>query len=117
VGKYKNAPNQLTERGFTEPHREQMNALVDGLFEQYVEAIAKSRGLDRRPCARSIDRGPFLASEAKQAGLVDELLYRDEVEGRVPGGRLAPAPYVRARSARGRSTAGRSSRSSTPSAT
>ena len=95
VGKYKNAPNQLTERGFTEPHREQMNALVDGLFEQYVEAIAMSRGLEPAAVRGLIDRGPFLASEAKAAGLVDELLYRDEVEGRVPGGRLAAAPYVR----------------------
>ena len=28
VGKYKNAPNQFTETSFTEPHREQMEALV-----------------------------------------------------------------------------------------
>jgi protease-4 len=97
VGKYKNAPNQVTERGFTEPHREQMEALVGGLFEQYVDAIAKSRGLKPEAVRALVDRGPFLASEAKQAGLVDELLYRDEVESRVPGGnRMAPAPYVRA---------------------
>ena len=31
VGKYKNAPNQLTEKGFTPPHREQMEDLVAGL--------------------------------------------------------------------------------------
>ena len=72
-----------------------MNALVDGLFEQYVEAIAMSRGLEPAAVRGLIDRGPFLASEAKAAGLVDELLYRDEVEGRVPGARLAAAPYVR----------------------
>jgi protease-4 len=97
IGKYKNAPNQLTERGFTEPHREQMNALVDGLFDQYVKAIAEGRGLTPEAVRALIDRGPFLAEQAKQAGLVDELLYRDQVEGRVPGGnRLAAAPYVRA---------------------
>ena len=97
VGKYKNAPNQLTERGFTEPHREQMNALVDGALRAVRRRRSRrAAGSSRRPCAGSIDRGPFLASEAKAAGLVDELLYRDEVEGRVPGGRLAAAPYVRA---------------------
>jgi protease-4 len=97
VGRYKNAPNQLTEKGFTEPHREQMNALVESLFAQYAAGIAESRELADDVVRALIDRGPFRASEAKQAGLVDELLYRDEVEARVPGGnRLSPAPYVRA---------------------
>ena len=97
IGKYKNAPNQFTERGFTEPHREQMEALVGGLFEQYVDAIARGRRLKPEAVRALVDRGPFLASEAKQAGLVDELFYRDEVESRVPGGnKMAPAPYVRA---------------------
>jgi protease-4 len=97
VGKYKNAPNQLTEKGFTEPHREQMNALVESLFSEYAAGIAESRGLADDAVRALIDRGPFRAVEAKQAGLVDELLYRDEVETRVPGGRrLAVAPYVRA---------------------
>jgi protease-4 len=97
IGKYKNAPNQLTERGFTEPHREQMDALVDGLYGQYVSAIADSRKLAPTTVRSLVDRAPFLAADAKQAGLVDELLYRDEVESRVPGGnRMPPAPYVRA---------------------
>ena len=97
VGRYKNAPNQMTETGFTEPHREQMNALVDSLFAQYVAAIAESRGLEDDAVRGLVDRGPFRASEAKQAGLVDELLYRDEVETRVPGvNRLSAAAYVRA---------------------
>src|SRR5262245_40670589 len=39
VGKYKNAPNTFTEKGFTEPHREQMEALTDSLFQDYVAAI------------------------------------------------------------------------------
>ncbi len=101
VGRYKNAPNQMTETGFTEPHREQMNALVDSFFAQYAAGIAEGRGLEDDAVRALIDRGPFRASEAKHAGLVDELLYRDEVEARVPGGnRLSPGPYVRA--ARGR---------------
>ena len=97
VGRYKNAPNQLTEHGFTEPHREQMNALVESLFAQYAAGIAESRGLEDDAVRALIDRGPFRAAEAKDAGLLDELLYRDEVEGRMPAGqRLGVAPYVRA---------------------
>ena len=84
VGKYKNAPNQFTETGFTAPHREQMESLVDSLFRQFVSAVAESRGLEEEQVRRIIDRGPFDAEEASTLGLVDELLYRDEVEDRLP---------------------------------
>jgi len=97
VGKYKNAPNQFTEAGFTAPHREQMEALVGSLFDQYVRAIAEARGLSPQDVRAIVDRGPFHAPEAKEAGLVDELLYRDQVEDRIPAaGRVSPSGYVRA---------------------
>jgi protease-4 len=100
VGKYKNAPNQFTETGFTPPHREQMEALVASLFEQYVRGVAEGRGLAPEEVRAVIDRGPFHAPDAKEAGLVDELLYRDQVEDRIPAtGRLDPSRYVK--SARG----------------
>ena len=95
VGKYKNAPNQFTERSFTEPHREQMEALVGSLFDTYVAGVAEGRRLEGPVVRTIIDQGPFRAEEARAAGLVDELLYRDQVEERVPGQRLDPARYVR----------------------
>jgi protease-4 len=96
VGRYKNAPNQFTETGFTAPHREQMEALVGSLFDHYVAAVAEARSLPAKEVAAIIDRGPFHAPEAKAAGLVDELLYRDQVEDRIPAeGRVSPASYVK----------------------
>jgi protease IV len=97
VGKYKNAPNQFTETGFTEPHREQMEALVQSLFDGYVKGIAESRQLAPARVRALIDEGPYDAARAKAAGLVDELLYRDQVEQRVPGTqRLGAARYAKA---------------------
>jgi protease-4 len=96
VGRYKNAPNQLTERGFTEAHREQTEALVDSLFAQYVRGVAQARGLSPEDVRALVDLGPFSAQAARENGLVDELLYRDEVEGRLPASsRIRPGPYVR----------------------
>jgi len=96
VGKYKNAPNQLTEKGFTPPHREQMEDLVGTLFEQYVRGIAQGRGLEPEKVRRLIDEAPFQAVAAKDSGLVDELLYRDQVEDRIPAaGRIDPVRYVK----------------------
>lgn len=96
VGKYKNAPNLFTETAFTGPHREQMEALVGDLFEQYVRGVAEGRGLAPAEVRALMDGGPFHAPDAKAAGLVDELLYRDEVEGKIPAAtRLSPGPYVK----------------------
>jgi len=96
VGKYKNAPNTFTERSFTAAHREQMEALVDGLYGQYRAAIAKARGMSEEQAQRVVDGGPYDGAGAKAAGLVDEVLYHDQIQERVKGAtRVAAARYAR----------------------
>jgi protease-4 len=100
VGKYKNAPNQFTESSFTEPHREQTQALLDGLFAQYLAAISAARGKSVAEVRAAVDEGPYTAEDARAAGLVDELLYQDELDARLKSAeRVTPGRYVR--SARG----------------
>jgi protease-4 len=97
VGKYKNAPNQFTETGFTAPHREQMDALLDSLFGQFVAGIAKSRGKTEAEARALVDGGPYDGARALDAGLVDELLYEDELLGRLKGSeRVTASRYVKA---------------------
>lgn len=97
VGKYKNAPNTFTESSFTAPHREQMDALLDSLFDQYVSAIAAGRGKTRDEVLALIDNGPYDGEGALKAGLVDELLYKDQIDGRLQGtDRVTPGRYARA---------------------
>jgi protease-4 len=97
VGKYKNAPNTFTESAFTEPHREQMDALLDSLYEQYAEGLGSARGLSAEQVKLAVDGGPYDANGAHAAGLVDELLYRDQVDQRLQGAeRIGPARYVKA---------------------
>lgn len=97
VGKYKNAPNQYTETSFTEPHREQMDALLDSLHAQFVAAIAEGRGLAPEQVQGVIDGGPYDAQEALERGLVDELLYEDEVDEQLEAdaSRTTPGRYLR----------------------
>ena len=97
VGKYKNAPNQFTERGFTEPHREQMEELVDSMFGQYAGAIAEARGKTPDETQAALDGGPYDGQKALEAGLVDELLYEDELQDRLKDAeQVTPARYVKA---------------------
>ena len=96
VGRYKNAPTLYTEESFTPPHREQTEALLDSLFEQYVEAIATGRDLSVEDVRAAIDRGPFDAQSALEAGLVDDLRYRDEIESELEqAARITPRNYLR----------------------
>jgi len=76
---YKSAPEQLTESGFTGPAREATARLAESVTEQLAGAIAAGRGLSVERATSLLARGPFLAPQALAEGLVDGLLYRDEV--------------------------------------
>jgi protease-4 len=80
---YKSAAEQLTERSFSGPAREATERLAESVVSQLAEAISERRRIDPAEVRKLIDRGPFLAEQAHQAGLVDELGYRDEVYARV----------------------------------
>lgn len=75
---YKNAADRIMGTEFTPAHREALDRLVESVFDDAVETIAQSRGLDPAAVRELIDRGPHLAPAARDAGLVDRLGYRDE---------------------------------------
>ena len=76
---YKSAPDQLTESGFTGPAREAAARLAESVTEQLAGVVAAGRGLSVEQVTALLARGPFLAQQAVDAGLVDGLMYRDEV--------------------------------------
>ncbi|MEO8362655.1 MAG: S49 family peptidase, partial [Vicinamibacteria bacterium] len=79
MGKYKNAPNQYTERKFTPAHREQMEALIGGIYREFISATAKSRKKTDAEMETLISAGPYDGASAMDAGLVDKLDYPKEV--------------------------------------
>ncbi|MBN2431956.1 MAG: signal peptide peptidase SppA [Acidobacteria bacterium] len=80
---YKNAKNMMTETAFTEAHREAMTKVMNAHYGQVVRGIAAGRGLSEEQVREVIARGPYLGEEALRADLVDEMLYRDEVMGKI----------------------------------
>jgi protease-4 len=76
---YKNAVNTYTERQMTAPHREAMQALLDSQFGQLVTGIAEGRELEEDAVRILIDKGPYYGEETLDSGLVDGLMYRDEI--------------------------------------
>ena len=76
---YKTAAHPLTERGFTQPAREETEHLAASIAGQITSAIAERRGKSPADARALLDRGPFLPQEALAEGLIDAVGYRDEV--------------------------------------
>src|SRR5260370_39193016 len=80
IGKYKSAGDTFTRKEMSDAHRELMNSLLDDLFNRYVDAIAKGRGKTAEEVRAIIDNAPYNAAKAKEAGLIDGVAYRDDLE-------------------------------------
>ena len=76
---YKNAVDMLTRHGFTDAHREAVARVAASAAEQVVDAVAAARGLTPERVRELIDAAPLSAEQARAAGLVDRVGYRDEV--------------------------------------
>jgi protease-4 len=80
IGQYKSAGDMFTRKDMSDAHREYINSLLDDLFNRYVDGIAKSRNKTSDEVRALIDNAPYSAAKAKEAGLIDGVAYRSEVE-------------------------------------
>jgi protease-4 len=80
IGKYKTAGDTFTQKQMTDAHREYINSLLDDLFGRYLDGISKARKKSVDEVKALIDGAPYSAAKAKELGLIDGALYRDDVE-------------------------------------
>jgi protease-4 len=92
VGAYKNAPDLFTRTGMSGEQREVTSSLLDDAFARYVGRVAKARGLTEVGFKALLDQGIMSPAEAQKAGLLDGLLYPDQLEeeaGKLVGQKVA----------------------------
>jgi protease-4 len=80
---YKAAKYRLTDTSMPPPAREASEAVFGDQYEQLLNGISQSRGISRETLQAVVDNSPSLAAEALDAGIVDDLMYRDEVFAKV----------------------------------
>ena len=80
IGKYKSAGDMFTQKEMTKEHRDYINSLLDDLYGRYKEGIAKGRNKTVDDVDTIINNAPYNAAQAKEAGLIDGAMYRDEVD-------------------------------------
>ena len=79
VEEFKTAYNMFTEKGFTEAHRKMMEAIYGDDFSHYVKTISEARKKSDAEVRSLIDEAFFQGETALKAGLVDDLLFDDQV--------------------------------------
>ncbi len=80
IGKFKSAGDQLLRSDMSEAQSEQLNALLDDIYEDFIDTIAVARKKDRADVEELLNAGVFEMEKLQQGGWVDGLKYADEVD-------------------------------------
>lgn len=77
---YKSAAEMVTREDMSDFARENKEWLLDETWELFIEALGTDRGLTEEQIVAAMERAVMTADEAVALGLVDEVLYWDELE-------------------------------------
>jgi protease-4 len=80
IGDHKGAAEQYTLPAGTPTGDADHQELVDKFEEVYLHDVGGGRRIPALDLKARIAKGPFLAEEARQAGLIDTLAYADEID-------------------------------------
>ena len=82
VGTYKSAPETYTEEKMSEPNREQITQMLDGIWKHIVNDVSASRKISPEQLNHYADSMYFLTKtdDYLKSKMVDKLIYTDEVK-------------------------------------
>ena len=102
AGKYKDFGDMFTRTSMTPETREVLNSVLDELYGDLIRTVAAGRKKTPEETRALLDEGPFLSRQALEKGLVDQLLYEDQVFSEVAKQagaesltRVSPQAYLR----------------------
>ena len=86
IREYKSAAELITRAESSPEARENMQWILDERWSMMTQAFKEDRGLTEEKMLELMNFALFTAPEAKTAGLVDRVLYWDELENALKGG-------------------------------
>ena len=93
VSPYKSAFDTFLNTEMSDEYSENLNELLDDMYNILVADISLARGWDRKKTIEIIDKGPYLSSlNAKKAGLINDIMFPDEFNKYIDKkGKIKPA--------------------------
>jgi protease-4 len=76
---YKSAADRIMRTEFSDAHREAADRLAESAWNGVVETVAAARGLSEPRVRELADGAPLSAARGLEAGLLDQVGYRDQV--------------------------------------
>lgn len=76
---YKSAGDVFSRKNMSKEVRKMANWLLDSVYEERVDAISESRGIDAAAVRELIDQTPMPDNQALESGVVDGLLSEEEL--------------------------------------
>ena len=83
VGKYKSAVEPYVRTSMSAEYREVWNSILDDVYSRFLTTVGVARGKSEEEMRQIVETGPFLPRRALDAGLIDGLKYRDELEDHI----------------------------------
>ena len=81
VGKYKSAVEMFTEKRMSDASRQQYSELLNGLYEQYLQDLARTRSVDADSLRSLADRLAVVdAKDAKKYAFATQLGYKQDYD-------------------------------------
>ncbi len=82
---YKSAAEMIMESGMTDAAREMRTWMIDEYWDMIVPVTAEDRGMTTDRLVELMEYAEFEPEEAAEAGLIDEVIYWQELEARLKG--------------------------------
>jgi len=82
-GAYKSAAEMFMRESPSKEADEMHNWLLDSVYESSVKLVARGRNVTPEKVRKWIDEGPYTATKAQEAGLIDAVQHRQEFEDAV----------------------------------
>ncbi len=89
VSPYKSAADTLTRSTMSDEVRQQFSWLLDTNWDEVLQGVAVGRRMSKERAAELLNQAPMIAQRAVETGLIDRLVYEDEL-----GDYLGGAPKV-----------------------
>ncbi|XP_059638680.1 serine protease SPPA, chloroplastic-like, partial [Cornus florida] len=79
IGKYKMAGDCLTRKSMSEENCEILTALLDNIYENWLDKVSLSTGKKREEIESFINEGVYQVERLKEGGWITDVKYDDEV--------------------------------------